>query len=280
VAEYVKFRLTAAKIGVSMALGALIAGIAEMARSGPALHHAAKSALFLKLEGISGETKAAFLKLEDKWIKLNSLLVKIDHKLTSNYYDKRGVDANFLKITNANTQFLKIGDANASFLKITDANAEYLKIDGTASNSLKLGGLTSDAFLQGKGDVISGAVSVGPGQSQQVLQMPGGAISILIGLNQPGGPSGPSVTIQNNTSALLPAVQMGDGGTQSLDLPAHGSKQAVLNLQQTAHEVQVQIFPNAGGGFNDAVSILIALEPDPNNQGQYAGVAQMLIGLL
>src|SRR5207248_29892 len=82
-ADYIRFRLTAAKVGVSMALLALIAGVAEKARPGPShvnATRASSSNLFLKLGGLSQALKIDFLKVEKKIVKLDQLAIKIENK--------------------------------------------------------------------------------------------------------------------------------------------------------------------------------------------------------
>ena len=78
------------KAGVSMAFLALIAGLAERAHSGPTTVNARPAAAvdyFLKLDGIKGEAKTGFLKLELKIFSLDGALGGLEHKLVS-FYDK------------------------------------------------------------------------------------------------------------------------------------------------------------------------------------------------
>jgi hypothetical protein len=283
-AEYMKFRLTAAKAGVTMAFFALLGGLigtAEGQQGGPSAKPASFSwgAHYLKLHGLNFATQKVFQKLE---YKLNKVFLNLNHTLSSEFYDKHKTDATFLKIRNANSQFLKITDANANFLKVTDANQRFLKIDGTAANSDKLGGLTPDAFVQGRGGVISGAVNVnGDGTPQPLVQMPNGIIAVSVAFTAGGGPT---VTVHNGTGSLLPAVEMADGSVVPADLKPGDNQLTITGRGSStggAHETTLQILPNAGAGFNEAVSILIGLEPNPlNNNNQYSAVGQMLIGNL
>lgn len=291
-AEYIKFRLTAAKAGVTMAFFALLGGLigtADGQQGGPSARPASFSwgAHYLKLGGLNFATQKVFQKLE---YKLNGLFLKLDHTLTSDFYNKHKIDATFLKIrtananfltiTDANDKWLKITDANANFLKVADANAKFLKLDGTAADSQKLGGLTPDAFVQGRGGVISGAVNVnGDGKPQQLVQLPNGIIAVSVAFT---AGRGPTVTVHNSSGELLPAVQMGDGSVAPADLKPNGDTSLTLSgTPSAAHEITLQIFPNAAAGFNQAVSILIGLEPNPlNNNNQYSAVGQMLIGNL
>jgi hypothetical protein len=259
-ADYVKFRLAAAKTGVSMALLALAGGVVERAEAKPTAVPARAGGLFLKLSGIPGDVKTALFKLEDKWIKLNSSLTNFEHKVNRNYYDKA---------TTSKT-FLKIRDANATYLKVRDAN--FLKPDGTAANSQKLGGLTPDAFVQGRGGIVSGAVATITATPQTLVAMGDGSVRVMVSANPVGATAGFTLTLYNATSGILPAVQLTDGthSSSSADLQPGAN---TIQVSAGPHEVQLQLFPNQQAGFNNVVSILIGLEPS-------RAVGQMLIGLL
>lgn len=184
-AERIKFRVTAARVGVSMALMALIAGIAEKVQASGNEVHAKPAAQFLKLNGFSGATQAVFLKMEKKLLKLDTAFLKLQHKVNTAFYDKRKIDTTFLKITDASAQFLKITDASAQFLKITDANGRFLKLGDTAANSALLGNLRPDQFFQGRGNILTNELPAV--QGQQTL-LGDGSVKILIGLLQAGQP--------------------------------------------------------------------------------------------
>jgi hypothetical protein len=307
-AERIKFRLTAAKVGVSMAFLALIGGIAEKARSGPPQVNATQSAYFLKLGGITGEVQNAFLKLELKVLKLDSTLTKLDHKINRSFYSKHKIDltvlklqkamteylklddANrqYLKIDGANSQFLKINDANSQFLKINDANSQFLKLDGTAANSNKLGGLTPDAFVQGRGGVVTGAAQVlADGSVRTLLGSPDGILSVSVTQDARGFMS---LVIHNNGTVNLQAVA---GDPTAVELPA-GQDSALIPLgtgptgaaypisaKTPAATTHVQIFP--AGSFSKVVTLTVSADQQQTvagAPGQVAVVAQMLIGLL
>jgi hypothetical protein len=67
-ADYIRFRLTAAKAGASMALLALIGGLAARGDASPPTLNAvpakASTGSFLKLGGITGNAKTSFLKIQ------------------------------------------------------------------------------------------------------------------------------------------------------------------------------------------------------------------------
>jgi hypothetical protein len=280
-AQYIKFRLTAAKVGVSMALAALIAGIAEKVHAAPPVINAKPAAVdyFLKLDGVTGESKNDFLKLELKYNKLNGLITGVERQLTK-VYKKAVVNAEFLKIDTANSEFLKTDDASAEYLKIADASSEFLKIGGTAANSSELGGLAPDAFFQGDGNVVSGEASVtGSQKSQQLLSTPDGTLTVQLATNSDGAPY---LNIHNGGSNSLPVVQdLGEansevGTTTSSSTIGPGNNQIQLGGQQ-ANQLHLQIFP--AGNFNEVVTITVSVVPTPST-GAYTAVGQMLLGNL
>lgn len=255
-AEYVKFRLATAKVGVSMALLALIAGAAEKARAAtnPSAKPAASGGIFLKITGLAPTIASDFNKIEAKIIKFNSAISSLDKKvvklsstLSKNYYSAQKADR--------------------TFLKITDANAKFLPAGGTAANSQKLGNLSPNQFLQGSGNVVSGALlgNLTP-QPQQLLSLPGGIIVVDIA-QTPG--SGPTLTIHNGTAG----AGVAEVGGKAQALTVNGDTQ-LLAVQAPA-EIRVQIFPSAG--FNNVVSILIGLTPNPSTN-QPEAVAQAFTG--
>jgi len=232
--------------------------VVERAEAKPTAVPARAGGLFLKLSGIPGDVKTALFKLEDKWIKINSSLTNFEHKVNRNYYDK----------ATTNKTFLKIRDANATYLKIRDAN--FLSVGGEAANSQKLGGLTPDAFVQGRGGIVSGAVaSITP--AEQTLVGDGSVRVTVSSSSTPGAAAGFTLTLYNSTSGILPAVQLTDGQPSAVNLQP--GRNQLLAITGAVHEVQFQLFPNQQAGFNNVVSILIGLEPS-------GAVGQMLIGLL
>jgi len=250
-AEYVKLRMTAAKAGVTMALLALLGGLAERSRAATPESAQASSLNFLNLSGISSAISGNLLKVEKKLLKIDDTLLKIE----------RNVSKNYLKVKSANGEFLKIRSANSTFLKIDDANAKFLKVTDAAN------------FLQGKGNVVSGALSGLNSQSQQLLSLPGGIIVVSVA-NLPGG--APELTIHNGTAnTLVGAVDMGDGSvSRAVTLKPNADTQLPA-VQSSAAEIRLQIFP--GGTFTNVVSILIGLSPNPSNN-QIEAVAQAFTG--
>ncbi|MGZ6617486.1 MAG: hypothetical protein ACXVFQ_24055 [Solirubrobacteraceae bacterium] len=256
-AEYVRFRWATAKVGASMALLALVAGVTDRARattSGPPAQAAGSK--FLKLGGLTKTISYDFLKLETKMIKmtqtvasLDTRLVKIDRNLTRNYYKAQSI--------------------NKIFLKTADANLKYLPAGGTALDSKKLGGVAASGFYQGKGSVVSGALSSLSTNPATLLSVQGGIIAVL-STQTPG--AGVTFTIHNGTGGAGVASISGQAGVA---VKPNGDTQLTPIAVQSPAEIQVQIFPSAG--FSNVVSILIGLTPNPStNQPQ--AVAQAFTG--
>jgi hypothetical protein len=269
-AEYIRFRLSAAKVGASMALLALIGGVAERAQAKPA--RAEASALFLKLSGISPAIGSNFLKLEQKLIKLNSSistfeqkLLKFERTVGSQYYKIKTANATFLKITDANARFLKIDAANAQFLKIDDANSQFLKI--TDANS---------RFVQGRGGLVTGAMSVTDGTSH--VLMGDGSVRVLVGLSPAGGRQ---VLLENDTDALLNFTVNGGMSSGGATTIKPGSTQLLLPAVQSVEtgaggQLDIQLF-GGGGGAGKVWTITVSAL---GGAGGNTFVGQMLIGLL
>jgi hypothetical protein len=272
-ADYVKLRLHAAKVGVSMALLAAISGLAERAQASPQPRaHAAFG--FLKLSGISKTIATPLLKLEKKLIKVNGVVKKLERKDRS-YLTQDSANSTFLKIKTADSDFASIKLLNTDFLKISDASFKYLKIDATAANAAELGGLKPDAFVQGRGGVVSAGILIGLSQpaATPLLKTPDGklAISILANADQV------TLTFANNTGGALEGLGQdvtpaAAGGTSQVPLPPGDSQ---VMLKGTTHQYHLQLFPNAS---NEPMTLTLSTEP--SGQSQLDVVAQMLIGQL
>jgi hypothetical protein len=297
-AEYIKFRLSAAKVGVSMALLALLGGLADRAKAAsvPGGAHV--------LRQISVPTGGGLDRIVIQ--KLDSALLKIEHKLASSYFSAQKIDStflkikaantdflkidnanteflkidsansDFLKIDNANTEFLKIDDANSDFLKIDSANSEFLKTSGTAANASELGGLAPDAFVQGKGTVVSHFASVTAANTVDsqvaLITSPDGAIAVTVFIDSGGGNPVVTLAIQNTTNANLPAVQDTNGTTTTHTL-THGESTPFVT-SSAASQSTIQIFP--AGSSTDVITLTVSTDPVA---GAATGVvAQMLVG--
>ncbi len=160
-------------------------------------------------------------------------------------------------------------------------------MSGTAANASKLGGLTPDAYVQGRANVASGAVSLASGDKKTMLQSAGGII--VVAAQRPIG-GGTNRVITNNSSGVLPAVQVtnelattGPNQTNTTETTsvslAHGDTQIQLGTSPTeVYQVHIQIFPNAAAGVNQVMTLTLSAEDDPATLGNEAIVAQLLVG--
>ena len=257
-ADYIKLRVAAARLGVSVAFFALLAGVAERARAATA---PTPSGSFLREASVP-----AGHGIDRVILKLDSALATLEHKLNTSFDTTHKLNQTFLKIKSANASFLKIDDANASFLKIDDATNEFLKIDSTAANAAELGGLTPESFFQGNGHVVTGSV-VADATATPLLSLPGGIIVASVS-STPG--AGVQLMIHNGTSVDLPAVQ--DGNADAITLPANGDRAILLGPEGNANQLHLQIFPN-GSAFPEVVTLIVSSEdvtggPTPSVVGQ------------
>jgi hypothetical protein len=268
--DYVKLRTSALKASLGLALAALIGGLPAWAHAAPAAPGAG-STKFLKLGGLGRDVRNAFLKVEDQVLKLDSSLATVEHKLVS----KTQANATFLKIKNADSSFLKIESANASFLKIDDANSTFLKAGATAVNANELGGASPQSYSR---SAAGDAVVAPGGPEQQLLPIPGGALTVQAGYGGPIGVApGPFVAITNGSGQALPAVQDLDGQTTSADI-APGVT-TIIGLGSVA-QLHVQFFAVPGlfgSAQGEPATLIVSVEPDGNG---FRFVGQLLAGSL
>jgi hypothetical protein len=277
-AERIKFRLTAAKVGVSVAFLALVGGLVDKLHSGrPEVRVTPASApgQFLKLQGLSHTVKIDFLKLEQKWVKIDSLLTNVVHKLNTQFLKIEDANTEFLKIKLADAKFLKIVDANAEYLKIDAANAEYLKIRSANAQFLKIRA-AQDQFLQGHGGVVSAASPVlADGSVTKLISSPDGGLVVTLRLQD----GEMTLFIDNTTGALIPAVQTTDNlAPQPINLEPGNRNSIRLGPDTQVHQVHLQTFGD--GSANEVTTLVLSTDlPQAGANGPQV-VAQMLIGLL
>jgi len=189
--------------------------------------------------------RTSLRKFEKKLKTLDSTVSKLSRSLPNTY----------LTINDANNTFLKIGDANAQFLRASDASRTYLPASAASS------------FVQGNGNVVSGALPSLTTTPQQLLSLPGGII-VVKAADVPA--AGFTVTIHNGTANTLAAVvDMGDGSGSTARTFNANADTNLPAVPAAAAEIRLQIFP--GATFRSVVSILIGL-----NQPQ--AVAQAFTG--
>jgi Phage tail baseplate hub (GPD) len=248
-AEHIKLTRTAAKAGVTMALLALLAGVAGNAMGeGTSARPAAQvlkggSALKLNVNGLSPELRHDLANIETDF----NFVSRLMEEEGIFYYFKHGgaghrlltigdANATFLKSSAANAKFLAISDANATFLRISDANAKFLPISDANAK-----------FLQG----VSGAATLSGSAQQELLSIPGFEVDVST-----NGDGLPSVTINNGTGIALPAVQ-DQGGTDGTITLQPGKNSLTLTLQNGVDQLHLQTFP--AGGFNRVLTLTISI---------------------
>jgi hypothetical protein len=271
-ADYIRFRLAAARVGVSMAFFALLAGLAERARAAEPASAPAVANFLRAVPSSAGAAPANTIH------KLDSALAGLEHKLNTSFETTHKINQTFLKIKSANTEFLKIDSANTSFLKIDAANAnflkidaansQFLKVDSTAANSDELGGLSPQAFFQGTGNVVTGAISslATSNTPTHLLTVPGQIV--VSAVNTVG--MGLQLQISNPTAETLAAVV--DNGTAAPaehDLNADATTS--LTLATPTSQLHIQIFPNAG--LAEVVTLVISVETSTTTLPSLVGQA-------
>jgi hypothetical protein len=273
-AEYVKFRMRTAKVGVSMALLAFIAGVAEKAQANPQPTATASAGglNFLKLTGLSKAISGNLLKIEAKIVKIDSAVASLERK-----------EAKMERTLNG---FYKPQKIDATFLKITDANNTFLKNTATAADSQKLGGIPAGQYFQGRGNVMTNAVSITDGTTQPGLQgakpmMGDGSVKVLIGLSPSVGGPGPEPAVFLQNTQTTGSINFTVNGGKNAD-PNGGSSigpgqtVTLIPAVQDQGQLDVQLF-GGGGGAGKVWTLTVS---DVGGAGGHSFVGQLLIGLL
>jgi hypothetical protein len=263
-AEYIRFRWTRAKAGVTMAFLALLGGLADRAANAEAAHGTARTAAAvdffptLTLNGLTGSVKTQFAKLDKdlqtsfaKYDKVVATLSKQVVELKSNVYDKL--------------------EANATFLSKQDAGKIYMKEGSEAANSAELGGLAPSGFLHGSGGVATGtATATESGGLTPLVTANDGSLVVKA---QFVPAEGPAFAIINNTTSAMTWIAT-IGGTVSSGTLAAGaiSDPLVINDGSDLGQGTVQLLPAVQG---QVFTLTVSTEPTPNGQ---RFVAQMING--
>jgi hypothetical protein len=273
-ADYIKQRALAAKVGVSMAMLGLLAGLGIKSQGD------AQQPASVRLADATSHSAQVLKGSKPSLVKVENKLQGEYNKLTKELRSLQKTDkANFNKIASgfygkatADATFLKQGDAAGEYLKIVDAAAKFLPIGGSADNALKLDGLGADAFLQGNGAIVSGSQTVAAvGTAAALLQSTDSTLTI-----QAGG-DGPGVAIVNNTGAPRDIIVVHTGSSAaSSTIPANMSERIALALTD---QVTIQALPNAATG--EVATAIVSTEPGPAGPaggGQQSYVGQLIIG--
>lgn len=255
-AEYIRFRWTRAKAGVTMAFLALLGGLAEQSASADAGHKAsaASSSSFepkLSLRGINGNLRSSLIKLDKAF---NTIYAK-DQKAISSAVNKV-----YAKIEN-------------NFLTQSDAGKLYLKTDGTAVNSELLGNLAPSAFFHGNGGISTGVATFTGGITPApLLKASDGSIIVVCDV-VPG--NGPTVTITNSTSNAYNWIATINGNAPTTGTLAPGaSANLSLNNGNNVGQATVQLLPAVQTGSASTLTV----STEPGSGGGQTFVAQMLNG--
>ncbi len=266
-ARYIKFRLSAAKMSVSMAFLALLGGLT--ARAG-----------FARAPSETHSTTAR----TDKWLpklNLNGLspalqgdLTGLERAIGTVYAKDRG---SLSQLTAKIEKVYTKQQANATFLSIEKANKDFYVKGESVANSNELGGLPADRFIQGNGNVATGALSgLHAGSARQTLVTVPGTNGEIIVVCQPApaGGSAIQVLIHNATSQAIPAVQdLGEaGGSKPITIAAKGDT-PLTTIGTVSSQLHLQTFPTAG--LNQVLTLTISGEPGPNG---VSVVGQLLNG--
>ncbi len=310
--EYARHRLAAAKVGVSLALLALIGGVAakkeqwvsfeevasqDLPRNSVGTKHVKDDALLYKdlkqgqvysvltvdeLFQKAYETDAAtYLKISDaevgyvKWDEANNTFLKVADA-DMKYLKIDDANATFLKIDDANETFYKHDEADATFLKIDDANANFLKIDDAYGKFLKLDGKAADA------EQIDGL------DSTELVQGNGSVLSGIASVERGSSATVLAVPETAEVGAVLgpddpPEVQITNPGAGSLQyvaddrggtIEAGGS--ATIPLDQASDSLTLQLFSTGERPVVTTVTVSAAGPVDGGAPTRFVG--QALVG--
>jgi hypothetical protein len=251
-AEYIKWRLSAAKLSVSMAFLALVGGLA--AKTGVA-------------RSTSGRSVAS---RPDKWLPV------LDFKGVSIAIEKdfQAIEKTIAKVYDKEQKAISAVEVKfRGYYTRQQANQTFYEKGATVANSGELGGIPASRFVQGNGHVSTGAVSgMGDGSVRKTLLSVPGTNGEIIVVCQPapvGQPSGIQVLIHNGTSQGVPAVQDGLART----LTAGGDTLLTTISGNTPEQVQLQTFPTSS--LSQVMTLTVSGEPTP---GGVSVVGQMLNG--
>jgi hypothetical protein len=227
-AEYVKWRLTKMRAGVTMALFGVLAGLGLRTDEGPAAPIDRAASLTIP-KGTHIPTNS----IGSAQVKMHSLLLSDmkEHQVASY--------ASLVKLSqkwsDLNARLAKFDTELGSFELKTDAVNTFLGKEDTAVNAAKIENVGLDGLVQGHGQVITG--NLVPTQSPAPLMSIPGMLTVngshdpaanpsIIVVNISGNDlevndgSGQQTTLKAGES--LPAVQMADGSTKTFQILISG----------------------------------------------------------
>jgi hypothetical protein len=239
-AEYVRWRLTKLRAGVTMALFGLLAGLGLRTDQGPAAQIEQAATLT-----IPKGTHIPANSIGSAQIKFHSLLLS-DYKprqvasYTSMVKMKKALGALDEQFIKMNDTLAKVNDELGTFELRTDAANTFLAKDATAANAAKIEGVGLDGLIQGRGQVFTGGLV--PSQTAApVVSVPG--VLTVNGHHDPAAnpdisltnTSGGDLEINDGTNPTttlkagdtLPAGQMGDGSVRTFQVLVSGGGEAI-----------------------------------------------------
>jgi len=265
-AEYIRFKWTRAKAGVTMAFLALLGGVVEQTANAEAARgHAAASTPAtwtpkLSLNGITGNLRTSLVKIEKDF---QSLYVK----------DQKQIGAVKASVAEFKVNVYTKTEANTTFLTDKDATLDYLAKEGTAANSSELGGLSPQAFVQGDGGVATGtATATITDGTVPLVESADKALTVTAEVTG----NGQQITITNNTASPIDWITGNTHGT------INGGAQATIGLgtPSSVDQATVQLLPavQPPAVQNQAFTLIVSTEPGAVASGTQRFVAQMLNG--
>jgi hypothetical protein len=279
-AEFIRFRFSAAKASVTMAFLALLGGLTAKAAAERSQHDVqareAKTISWspkLTLNGLSGNLKTALITVQKDLANvyykeqkdIASVLYKEHKDIVSVLYKEH---KDFSALTNTlDANFFNKDQASATFLTQADATKIYQKQDQPATNSLELGGMSANQFIRGTGGVSTHVLTIsGNSPSQNLITAPGtnGEI-IVVCAPAPGSANGVIVTLHNGTSMDLSAVISQGASLKPTPVPA-GMDTLLGTFTSGAGQLQVQMFPaTPSTGANQVFTLTVSSELSGNN---------------
>jgi hypothetical protein len=232
-AEYVKWRLTKLRAGVTMALFGLLAGLGLRTDQGPAAPIEQAASLTIP-KGTHIPTNS----IGSAQVKFHSLLLSDmkEHQVAS-YASLAKFNTKWLAL---NDELAKVNDQLVKFEYKEDAANTFLLKDATAANAAKIEGVGLDGLVQGNGQVFTGGIVPAP-TAAPVVSIPG--VLTVNGQHDPA--ANPEFTITNvsggdldindgsgqettlKSGDVLPAVQMADGSVKTLQVLVGGGGRAI-----------------------------------------------------
>lgn len=236
-AEYVKWRLTKMRAGVTMALFGLLAGLGLRTDQGPAAPIDRAASLTIP-KGTHIPTNS----IGSAQVKMHSLLLsdfKFHQVASFKIMEKVRTE-----LSSLSDQLIKMNDSLSKAFDTletkTDAANTFLGKEDTAVNAAKVAGVGLDGLVQGHGQVITG--NLVPTQTPAPLMSIPGMLTVNGSHDPAADPSIIVVNISGNdlevnglpgggttvlkAGASLPAVQLGDGSTLTLQVLVSGGGSA------------------------------------------------------